>query len=270
MSRLGLRHLPASFHTCLDPILQPLAAYCYRNRIFLALLLAPPIVHRLYGDYTDFLSLGPGGIPYNPLGWLISSFARAVLPRDVLSTTVYTTSPSTRTYLPKLPIRQPPRPSLGSHPLPQRQTSQVPSRDVIDAVESAILEIHADYASSTELKTSVYEKMGMGLFIRPNVHSPTLGEGKREVAHVHATEEAGEGSLHVLLAPRDCVEVIEKGWGQRHRLAGVWGGRLLPAEYLLVYAPREWSEVAVVRRIVEAGVRAALGVEGKAVPGGWK
>jgi len=110
------------------------------------------------------------------------------------------------------------------------------------------------------MKTSTYEKMGLALFIRPEVHSPTLRE-KREVAHVHATEEAGDGSCHVLLAPRDCVEVIKKGWGERHPLAGMWGK--VAEGWVMVYAPREWGEVGVVRGIVEAAVRAALGGEGR-------
>lgn len=257
MSRIG----PA-----VEAALRPMLAWGSGNRLFLALLLGPPLAHRLHADYTTYLALGPGGLPHNALGWLASSLARALLCRETLSTAVYA-GPGRGSFLARpLAPRRGPRPALGSHPIPHRQTDQIPPRDVISAVESAILEIHADYPSSTELCTSVYEKRGPALFVLP-----AAAEQASELAHVHASEEAADGSLHVVLAPRDCAEVIDKGWGERHPCAGVLGGRLLPAEYLMVYAPRDWAEVAVVRGIVEAAVRAALGVEGRAdVPGGWK
>ena len=269
MSRIGL-HLPSG---SVEAVLRPLLAWGSRNRLFLALLLAPPLVHQLHADYTAYLALGPGGLPHNVLGWLASSLARALLCRETLNTAVYARpGPRPGGFLvrPLLP-RHGPRPALGRHPIPHRQTNQIPPRHIVDAVESAILEIHADYPSSTELRTSVLMKTGVALFVLPAAASAGPGPARGELAHVHASREAADGSLHVILAPRDCAEVIDKGWGERHPCAGALGGRLLPAEYLMVYAPRDRAEVAVVRGIVEAAVRAALGVEGRAdVPGGWK
>jgi len=50
--------------------------------------------------------------------------------------------------------------------------------------------------------------------------------------------------------PADAKLVIERGWGQRHPLSkyGWW----VPKEFVMVYAPRDKSEVEVVAKIVEA------------------
>jgi hypothetical protein len=47
--------------------------------------------------------------------------------------------------------------------------------------------------------------------------------------------------------------VIEKGWGERHPLAGV---RLnLPDTYLMIYAPRDTSELEVMQQLVRAAIQ---------------
>ena len=49
--------------------------------------------------------------------------------------------------------------------------------------------------------------------------------------------------------------VLAAGWGERHPLAGcsIHGNRLLPSGFVMVYAPREESDVATVLEIVKAG-----------------
>ena len=55
------------------------------------------------------------------------------------------------------------------------------------------------------------------------------------------------------LHPDDAKVVLEKGWGQRHPLArGGWLGRYVPREFIMVYAPRDSTELDVVCRIIEA------------------
>ena len=49
------------------------------------------------------------------------------------------------------------------------------------------------------------------------------------------------------------MEVVEKGWGQRHRLS-----RWIHVGYTMIYAPRDEGEVEVLRRIFEAAVEAAV------------
>jgi len=55
------------------------------------------------------------------------------------------------------------------------------------------------------------------------------------------------------LHPDDAKVVLEKGWGERHPLArGGWMGKYVPREFVMVYAPRDTTELDVVCRIVEA------------------
>jgi hypothetical protein len=45
--------------------------------------------------------------------------------------------------------------------------------------------------------------------------------------------------------------VLSAGWGERHALAGL---ARLPLTYLMVYAPRDDNEVAVIERLLDASV----------------
>jgi len=241
---------------------QSLVTYFSRNRTFLTLLVAPHILHRLYGNYTLFHSLGPSGVPRNAIGWAFSSVLKLIT-RDTLSAAHYTAEGPAS--LSTLPARSGERPTKGWHPIPQRQVTQLPSEDVIVAVQSALLEIHAAFYDVTEQRTSGFEKHGPAIFVKKDVPEENVAKvvvkSKREVAHVHETD----GSAHVVMASHaDCREVVEKGWGERHPLAGV----MVPKEYLLIYAPRDWDEVNVVRGIVEAAVRGAVG-KAKPLPGQW-
>lgn len=56
--------------------------------------------------------------------------------------------------------------------------------------------------------------------------------------------------------------VIERGWGERHKVAGSPGlwllplsiNRYLPKEYIWLYAPRNEQELVVIERIVMASI----------------
>jgi phospholipase/carboxylesterase len=69
---------------------------------------------------------------------------------------------------------------------------------------------------------------------------------EREFAHLHP---ASDGSLHMTLPPDMVDEVIEKGWAERHPLAGQYG---LPANIVMVYGPRDEEELAVVEELLRA------------------
>lgn len=62
----------------------------------------------------------------------------------------------------------------------------------------------------------------------------------------------------MILSAKDASLVIERGWGERHALAG---RALVPKTYLMVWAPRDESEVEVVRGIVGAAAGYAVGGE---------
>lgn len=100
-----------------------------------------------------------------------------------------------------------------------------------------------------------------------------------------------DGSFHMSLHLDDVKELLEKGWGQRHPLAGRgpgvvmgrlghtamgrrlrwwarklgWTGRdgegraIVPSGFVLVYAPRDEDEFQVIQEIVQAGAWWVMG-----------
>jgi len=74
----------------------------------------------------------------------------------------------------------------------------------------------------------------------------------REFAHIHP---APDHSLHVALPAPLADHVIELGWAERHMLAGTDG---VPIGTVMVYAPRDAEESAIVAAIVESGYRSLV------------
>jgi hypothetical protein len=116
----------------------------------------------------------------------------------------------------------------------------------------AIDELVATHSTHVVVKTSVLEKSGDALLLNPNIATPhkIAKANKREIAHVHTGVGSGDYSLHLVLSPTDCKEVITKAWGERMPLAGT----LVPQEYLIIYTPRTEEEVAVVKDIIDAAI----------------
>jgi hypothetical protein len=75
----------------------------------------------------------------------------------------------------------------------------------------------------------------------------------REFAHLHPDPDQ---SLHVMVPEALAERLIADGWGELHPVARMG---LLPLTAIMVYAPRDEEEVAVVARIVAASHAFALG-----------
>jgi len=67
-----------------------------------------------------------------------------------------------------------------------------------------------------------------------------------------------EGSLHLALRPEWAQKVVSKGWGTVHPFARYMAGAI-PPQSLVIYAPRDSREFAVVTRIIEASHGYATG-----------
>lgn len=64
---------------------------------------------------------------------------------------------------------------------------------------------------------------------------------------------AGLGSWHTNLSEEDAALVLEKGWGERHLMAGKqFKGIALPAGLIMIYAPRNEAEKEGVLRIIKS------------------
>ena len=92
----------------------------------LASLLGPVF----WRDYNLFLSYGPGGLPHNALGWIVSGGFLRIISVEMFSTARYEKSSDKRSWLPQLSPRVGSRPQVGSHPVPQRQLAQLPDEEV--------------------------------------------------------------------------------------------------------------------------------------------
>jgi hypothetical protein len=234
----------------------------------LAIIIFIPIAIR---DYLTFLSYGPGGLPYNVKGWLMTNLLR-LLSREQLSTRPYNDENQysredagfLKSNFP--PRRQSSRPKVGPHPVPQRQLSQLPDaemRQELLAQFDALGKLAHDQRL-IEIKQSMYERHHQALFVAASRDwHPVAQQTRGEITHVHAGKD---GSIHVVLHPKDCEKVIEKGWGQRHALSGVdfmkkIAGFALPLNYVLVYAPRDEKEIEVAMIIVRASIQFMTGAK---------
>lgn len=75
----------------------------------------------------------------------------------------------------------------------------------------------------------------------------------REFAHIHPLPD---GSLHLALPQVITQAVIEQGWGEQHPLAR---SGFIPPTVMMLYAPRDADELAVVFELVQASYHFACG-----------
>lgn len=82
---------------------------------------------------------------------------------------------------------------------------------------------------------------------------PIAVAAKRQNAPWQAYQGGGQGSMHLCLTLHDAAAVLDAGWGELHLLAGQQMGPMhVPRGLVLVYAPRDESEVAVALDILAA------------------
>jgi hypothetical protein len=215
----------------------------------LTLLFLPYLAVHIHRDYKHFLSLGPGGTPSTPLGYLKIKLLSLLCLRDV-----HAPMPIPPHFRPQTgylaPSSLPKR--TGTRPLiqgvaPQRQQSQKSDAAVYECLVKGFKELAGDKRNKLREATSCFEKHSSGLFTSVPITRTCGGE----ICHAHPSD----GSMHMSLHPADANLVIENRWGERHPLArGGWCRRFVPKEFVLVYAPRSEEEVEVVMRVVAASV----------------
>ncbi|KAG2413598.1 hypothetical protein HFD88_002787 [Aspergillus terreus] len=228
---------------------------------------------RAYNDYRTFLSYGPGGPPYNPLGWVASRLILQPFAKEVFSTTVYERkilAGETASFLSDdtVAARKRDRPVIGPHVAPHRQLTDWAGDDIKEKLIQRFNDLAARNPHLVKLKTSNLEMHGEAIFLADGLQNaaPVAAQVQGETAHIHRLKDS---SLHVILSPADCKKLFEAGWAQRHGLSGthipgiLTAGKplSLPAEYVLIYAPRTNEEVDFVMEIVAASVKYMAGVE---------
>ena len=82
-----------------------------------------------HNDYQTYMSYGPGGLPYNVVGWFGTTFVLGPIKSEKLSTNLYNGQADGRSWLPDDDFhRKGERPVLGPHAIPQRQLNQIPDK----------------------------------------------------------------------------------------------------------------------------------------------
>jgi hypothetical protein len=76
-----------------------------------------------------------------------------------------------------------------------------------------------------------------------------------EFAHLHPLPD---GSLHMVLPPAVARTAIDKGWGMRHPMAAL---PTVSPQTVMIFAPRDATERAVVARLIGAAELYARGRE---------
>lgn len=107
------------------------------------------------------------------------------------------------------------------------------------------------------------------LFAQPENLPETAIRSKGEIGHIH-----DETSLHLYFSPADAKVIIEKGWAERHRCARTqpwWFGWKkymfnIGDTFLLIYAPRDEAEFAILKTLMRASIRFMTGQEDVAEP----
>lgn len=92
-----------------------------------------------YADYQVYLGLGPGGMPYNVFGWILTSTVVRALTVDTLDTRKLESDQDQPRWLrEELPQRQGVRPTMGPHPIPQRQLDQLAPEGVKEVSQNLL------------------------------------------------------------------------------------------------------------------------------------
>lgn len=225
-------------------------------------------------NYLAWLSLGRGGVPYNPIGWLINWLLYPLSNGDTNSLAFYDHQETalaaddrrrSKFLDAPLPPREQPPPEVPNFVAPQRQSSQQPAPAIRDAQKQAFEQLARRNQQYVQIKTSQQEGHGAALWLSEECQAQLPAWARAtggEIAHVHWS---AEGSAHCTLSLGDAREVVAKGWGRRHPLSGMRigllgrGNVLLSAGYTMVYAPRTEEELAVQMKIFEAAIRCMSG-----------
>ncbi|KAL2205468.1 phospholipase/carboxylesterase [Sarocladium strictum] len=220
-----------------------------------------------YRDYRAYVALGPHGLPDTFWGWYLQLKLSRKARKDIITPAPYDIDAvkaemgpnATRRYLPttekgtSIPPRMGPRPHIPGFVAPQRQTTAQASPNTKAQMTSFLSHLVQENSTILQFENSELEGPVPAVQLRQSVgkRPEYLTQTKGEMAHIHPID----GSTHLVLSLRDSEDVIQRGWGQRHRLSGT----LVGWSYTLVYAPRDEEELEVWKGIVVASVKYCCG-----------
>ena len=174
-------------------------AYLLYPGLLLTILL--PAYRFVLKDYHAFMALGPGGTPKTFLGYLRVSYLRLFTISDpFLPPSLAETVFPVNGYLPKLPQRSGPRPTVAGI-APHRQLNQKCTAELHRVLRDGLHKLAAAFPSLIQKGSSCFEKHGLALFLSActNTHlappdtahpgfnhlNPTCKD-TGEICHLHA------------------------------------------------------------------------------------
>ena len=198
----------------------------------------------------------PGGITHGWRTMLYSLYLRFIVRADCRNYKPLERAAAnslTACFLTDLPARPGNRPCVRPG-LPQRQVSQVPCSAAREGTCSEVFGASGLFCAFDFVRCGPSKLEGSGAFgacctcrCRPEVSSL-----QGELAYEHRVD----GSWHVVLAPADALLVCRRGWAERGPPVVCQG--IGPVGWIFLYAPRDKSEVAIVRAILRAAVSFAV------------
>lgn len=213
-----------------------------------------------YQDYLRWVALGIGGLPHTLAGYRTVKRIGLQMknPLDISRVTGDIGRPGDIKTLVNLPKRKGTKPTIAPFAVPHRQTDQHNDTLVRNQQKKIFDAQVADKTFGLVYKTSYLERNNAGIFLRDSAAgNPTVvAISHAEVGHIHPSD----GSMHIILSASDTKEVIEKGWGELHGLAGE--GRAAKT-YMMIYAPRNEMELEITKKILLAAVKYATHKPGK-------
>ncbi len=207
-----------------------------------------------YQDYLNWVALGVGGLPHTIEGYRTVKQLGAQMkdPLDVNRIAGDIGKHGDVKTLFNLTKRQGTKPTIAPFAVPHRQMDQ-DNDTAIRALEKKIFDDEVINSNNMLIyKTSYIEKNSPGIFLKDSAsgNQTIVPISHAEVGHIHMFD----GSMHIILSPADTKEVIEKGWGELHGLAGQ--GRAAKT-YMMIYSPRDEKELAITKLILKAAVKYA-------------
>lgn len=203
-------------------------------------------------DYWDWIALGPGGLPNTLEGYrAVKALEKQKKdPMDINRIAGAIDQPGDLKALVDLPNRKGTKPVIAPFVIPHRQSDQHNDTLIRNLQKKIFDDQVSDKNFNLVYKMSYLERNSPGIFIKDSAtgNQTVLPISHAEVGHIHPTD----GSMHMILSPSDTKEVIAKGWGELHSLAGQ---DRIANTYMMIYSPRDKSELEVIKKILVAAIQ---------------
>lgn len=209
-----------------------------------------------FKQYQSWVAIGVGGLPHTLEGFrtLQSLNKKLRNPLDISQLVAKMGATGDIKTLKDLPKRPGARPTIAPFAIPHRQTDQHNNTTIRQKQKALFNEVVAQNKSLVHFQKSYFEKHNDAVFLNDSTrgNQTVVTATHAEVGHLHPTD----GSMHFSLSPSDTKEVLEKGWGELHGLAGqiYKPGSQLPSTYMMVYSPRTEDELVIIKKILEAAI----------------